>query len=140
MARRAAAGSGTIRKKTQIKNGKEYTWWEARYTVGYDPGTGKQIQRSISGKTQKVKIRFSNHLANVVIDRFGKDIPIRKVNEKHFETTLSVAVSPQFFAWVFGLAGGAKIAAPKEVCSEMRRMLKETHEMYVSKHKPKPKD
>lgn len=28
-------------------------WWEARYTAGYDPGTGKQIQRSISGKTQK---------------------------------------------------------------------------------------
>ena len=30
-----------------------YTWWEARYTAGYDPGTGKQIQRSVSGKTQK---------------------------------------------------------------------------------------
>lgn len=53
MARRAAAGSGTIRKKTQIKNGKEYTWWEARYTTGYDPGTGKQIQKTITAKTQK---------------------------------------------------------------------------------------
>lgn len=27
--------------------------WEARYTVGRHPGTGKQIQRSIYGKTQK---------------------------------------------------------------------------------------
>jgi integrase len=27
--------------------------WEARYTIGVDPATGKQIQRSISGKTQK---------------------------------------------------------------------------------------
>ncbi len=53
MARRSAAGSGTIRKKAQIKNGKEYTWWEARYTVGYDPGTGKQIQKTITAKTQK---------------------------------------------------------------------------------------
>ena len=53
MARRAAARTGTIRKKTITKNGKEYTYWEARYTVGYDPGTGKQIQRSITGKTQK---------------------------------------------------------------------------------------
>ena len=47
-----AAGCGTIRKKTVTKNGKEYTYWEARYTVGYDPGTGKQIQKSITGKTQ----------------------------------------------------------------------------------------
>ena len=53
MARKAAAGTGTIRKKTITKNGKEYTYWEARYTAGYDPGTGKQIQRSITGKTQK---------------------------------------------------------------------------------------
>ena len=50
---RAANGNGTIRKKTVTKNGKKYTYWEARCTVGYDPGTGKQIQRSISGKTQK---------------------------------------------------------------------------------------
>lgn len=53
MSRKAAAGTGTIRKKTIIRGGKEYTYWEARYTTGYDPGTGKQIQRSISGKTQK---------------------------------------------------------------------------------------
>ena len=53
MARKAAAGTGTIRKKTVTRGGKEYTYWEARYTVGHDPGTGKQIQRSITGKTQK---------------------------------------------------------------------------------------
>ena len=47
-----AAGCGNIRKKTVTKNGKGYTYWEARYTAGYDPGTGKQIQKSITGKTQ----------------------------------------------------------------------------------------
>ena len=50
---RNAQGSGTIRKKTIIRNGKEYTYWEARYTEGVNSGTGKQIQRSITGKTQK---------------------------------------------------------------------------------------
>ena len=51
--KRAASGAGTIRKKTVKRKGKEYTYWEARYTEGYDSGTGKQIQRSITGKTQK---------------------------------------------------------------------------------------
>ena len=50
---RAAQGTGTIRKKTVTRSGKEYTYWEARVTVGRDPGTGKQIQKSITGKTQK---------------------------------------------------------------------------------------
>ena len=43
---RAAQGSGTIRQR---KDGR----WEARYTVGRDPGTGKQVQRSVYGDTQK---------------------------------------------------------------------------------------
>lgn len=53
MAKRAAQGAGTIRKKTVTRNGKQYTYWEARITTGRDPGTGKQIQQSFSGKTQK---------------------------------------------------------------------------------------
>lgn len=52
-AKRAAAGCGNIRKRTRIINGKEYTSWEARYTVGIDPSTGKQKQKTVCGKTQK---------------------------------------------------------------------------------------
>ena len=50
---RAAQGAGTVRKKTVTRNGQPYTYWEARVTTGRDPGTGKQIQKSFSGKTQK---------------------------------------------------------------------------------------
>ena len=48
-----AAGCGNIRKKIVKRNGKEYPYWEARFTVGFDPGTGKQIQKSVTGKSQK---------------------------------------------------------------------------------------
>lgn len=52
--KKGASGSGSIRQVKRIKdNGKEYTYWEGRCTIGYDPGTGKQKQRSITGKTQK---------------------------------------------------------------------------------------
>ena len=43
---RAAQGAGTIRQR---KDGR----WEARYTVGRDPGSGKQVQRSVYGATQQ---------------------------------------------------------------------------------------
>ena len=51
--RKSVTGMGSIRKKEKVINGKAYTYYEARYTVGIDPGTGKQIQKSISGKTQR---------------------------------------------------------------------------------------
>ena len=41
-----AKGSGTIRKRSDGR-------WEARYTTGIDPKTGKQIQKSVYGTTQK---------------------------------------------------------------------------------------
>ena len=43
---RNAQGGGTIRCRPDGR-------WEARFTVGKDPGTGKQIQRSVYGNTQK---------------------------------------------------------------------------------------
>lgn len=45
-AKKNAQGAGTIRKRSDGR-------WEARYTVGFDPATGKQKQKSIYGKTQK---------------------------------------------------------------------------------------
>ena len=65
MAGRNARGMGNIRKKTKVdkKTSKKYEWWEARYTVGRDPGTGKQVQRTITGKTQR---EVSQKLAAVV--------------------------------------------------------------------------
>ena len=41
-----AKGSGTIRKRSDGR-------WEARYTTGIDPKTGKQTPKSVYGKTQK---------------------------------------------------------------------------------------
>ena len=67
MAKKAASGAGTIRKKTVTRNGKPYTYWEARVTTGRDPGTGKQIQRSFTGKTQK-EVREKLQAAAVAVN------------------------------------------------------------------------
>lgn len=67
MAKRAAQGAGTIRKKTVTRKGKEYIYWEARITTGRDPGTGKQIQRSFTGKTQK-EVREKMQAAAVAVN------------------------------------------------------------------------
>ena len=57
---RGASGGGTIRKRSDGR-------WEARYTLGFDPKTGKQIQKSIYGKTQK-EVRQKLSKVNTEID------------------------------------------------------------------------
>lgn len=75
--KRAAQGAGTIRKKTVTRKGKTYTYWEARITIGRDPGTGKQIQQSFSGKTQK-EVREKMQSAAVAVND-GTYIPPSKM-------------------------------------------------------------
>lgn len=74
MAQKNAKGSGTIRKKTVTRSGKEYTYWESRLTVGRDPGTGKQIQRSFTGKTQK-EVREKMQAAAVAVNEGSYTAP-----------------------------------------------------------------
>lgn len=76
MAKKNAKGGGTIRKKTVTRAGKEYTYWEARITTGRDPGTGKQVQRSFTGKTQK-EVREKMQAAAVEVNQGIYTAPTR---------------------------------------------------------------
>ena len=77
---KAASGMGNIRKKTCTVNGKTYIYYEARYTEGFDPGTGKQIQRSISGKSQK-EVAQKMGISQSYISRLEKKILLRLKKE-----------------------------------------------------------
>ena len=63
---RRAAGTGSIRKRSVIRNGKKYEFWESAVTIGYDPGTGQQIRKTYTGKTQK-EVREKMQAAAVAV-------------------------------------------------------------------------
>lgn len=55
---RSAKGRGSVQQRTiKNKNGKEYTYYTARVTVGHDPISGKQVQRTFTGKTQQEVVK-----------------------------------------------------------------------------------
>ena len=82
------------------------------------------------GEEVTVDMEFENKLIGVVIDRFGKDIFIIPHGENRFRISAPVVVSPQFYAWVFGLGSEAEILAPKEVAEGMKKQLEEVITKY----------
>lgn len=76
-----------------------------------------------AGEEQAVKLRFKNELVGVVIDRFGKDMIIVPAEEEHFHISVNVAVSAQFFGWIFGLGDGVQILGPENVVEQMKAEL-----------------
>ncbi len=63
---RRAQGTGCIYKKEVTRKGKSYSYWEAQVTVGADPGNGKQIRKTYTGKTQK-EVREKMQAAAVAV-------------------------------------------------------------------------
>lgn len=82
------------------------------------------------GEEQPVSIVVKNDLAGVVIDRFGKDIMIIPYDREHFKTTITVAVSPQFFGWIMSFGAGIKIVSPENVVEQMKNEIKALRELY----------
>ena len=82
------------------------------------------------GEEQKVEMVFHNRMIDTVIDKFGKDVFLFSVDEEHFKVSVNVAVSPQFFAWVFGLGNNVTITGPKDVVKQMKDMLGKVSKRY----------
>lgn len=75
------------------------------------------------GEIKKVEMIFQNRMLNTVIDRFGKDVMAYPVDKGHFKVTVPVAVSQQFYGWVFGLGKAVRIVGPVEVVHGMQKAL-----------------
>ena len=77
------------------------------------------------GKEESVTMSFPKELVGVVIDRFGKDVPIRDMKDGTFRVRAKLSVSPQFFGWMAGIGKNAKIVSPEHVKEQYREYLQE---------------
>lgn len=83
-----------------------------------------------AGDETKVTIEAENRLVSVIIDRFGKDIIIVPAGDGYFRTTVTVAVSRQFFGWIMAIDGDVRIVAPDSVVKQMQETVKELSQRY----------
>jgi len=104
--------------------------------VGDDARKGKTAFSNINKSTysnkmfnmyegEDVSVDFicENSSIGIMIDRFGMDIPVVKVDEDHFKTVVKVSASNAFYGWVIGLGGKIKIAGPESVRIKFNELI-----------------
>ncbi len=97
----------------------------------FDMGAyAKKMFGMFGGDEEMVKIVCKNELAGVMIDRFGQNISLVKVDAEHFSINVKVAVSSQFLAWVIALGDGAKIVSPERVVDKVREEIERLVKQY----------
>ena len=101
-----------IKATGEIREGREY-YHEEDYTR-------KCIFGMYGGEVTPVTFQAKNWMVGILIDRFGRDIPIVPINDEEFETRLDIAVSPQFYGWLFALGPDIKVTAPGNIVKMVR--------------------
>lgn len=82
------------------------------------------------GEEKEIVLNCDNKLAGVIIDRFGKDVYMRPVDDEIFKVVVKVNVSNQFFGWLCGIGKGVKIVEPESVVKDYKKHLKELIKEY----------
>lgn len=91
----------------------------------------KKVFSMFGGKDTQVCLEFDEKLCSVVIDRFGKDVMMRKSeNEGKIYVYCNVVVSPHFFGWLFSFEDMVRIATPESVVCQFKEYTKKVLEKY----------
>lgn len=86
-----------------------------------------------TGQDRSVRLRFKNILAGAVFDRFGRDVMLIPDGEDHFVVTLDIAVSPQFYSWVFGFGTDVEILSPDDIRERAADLAQQIADQYRKK-------
>lgn len=84
-----------------------------------------------AGEETELEVCFDNKLIGVVMDRFGKDVIIKKKDENNFTAKLKVDVSAQFYGWISGLGSGVKIISPAEEAEKYAKYIQKIAAQYT---------
>ncbi|MBR6562447.1 MAG: WYL domain-containing protein [Clostridia bacterium] len=74
------------------------------------------------GIPERVTLSCSNRVANVMLDRFGSDIPLLKDGEDRFRISATVVPSPVFLGWVLSFGDEVRIVSPESVAQRLEEL------------------
>ena len=76
------------------------------------------------GPVTKAKLRVQPDAMDIIVDRFGRDVPVRPLKDGSADVSVTVRKSAQFFGWVAGMDGAVTLSGPKALVEEYRDWLK----------------
>ncbi|WP_421378933.1 helix-turn-helix transcriptional regulator [Bacillus salacetis] len=83
-----------------------------------------------AGSEEWIKVRFKNELINVMLDKFGKDVDIQKIDEEHFILTTKARDSEGLASWILNWGSQAKVISPPSLAEKIKTEIEKMNEIY----------
>ena len=84
----------------------------ARYT--------EEAFKMFNGQQETVTLRFADKLIGPVLDKFGEDTKMTRVDDHTIEATVQVRIAPTFWGWLFQFGTDMDIVAPEALKEEYK--------------------
>ncbi|MFD1705154.1 helix-turn-helix transcriptional regulator [Siminovitchia sediminis] len=83
-----------------------------------------------AGEEALVRIQFKKEMINIIIDRFGLDADIRKLDDEHILLTTKAKISSGLVSWIMRWGHKAKVLSPKWLVDEVKKEIMLMQELY----------
>ncbi|MGN0521715.1 MAG: helix-turn-helix transcriptional regulator [Eubacterium sp.] len=83
-----------------------------------------------SGEECQVTLQCDLKLQEEMLDRFGKNIPLRAVDISHFETTVNATLSDGFVSWVMQYGDSMKVIEPQALVDLIKQKAQDIVNVY----------
>ena len=118
-----------VDKMLRIRTTDEPRLGEAHYHAA--DYTKQSVFNMYGGAVTPVTLEAENAMAGILIDRFGKDIPMLPISPTHFEVSVNVALSPMFYGWLTSLGGGIRLTGPAPAVHELKQYIQRLYDAYL---------
>ncbi len=85
----------------------------------------RKVFGMFTGEVVKADLKFDKSLISVVMDKFGQNVSIKKLDGDNFHITVDVNVSPTFFGWMFQFGKKARILGPDSLKQAYKAQIDE---------------
>ena len=86
----------------------------ARYT--------EEAFKMFDGQLETVTLRFADKLIGPVIDKFGEDTKMTRIDDNTLEATVQVRIAPTFWGWIFQFGTDMDIVEPGALKNEYKNI------------------
>lgn len=87
------------------------------------------------GEPRTITLYLPESMIGIILDRFGRETDVRKIDENRVSVRIQAAVSGQFYGWLTGLGNQVGILSPDEVKKEYEAYLREILNQYEKEMK-----
>lgn len=81
-------------------------------------------------RRHRVELQCDNSIVTSMIDRFGQEVDIRKVDDEHFRMSIEVYASPSFYGWLVNFGDRIRVINPPSVAAEYKEHLEKILKNY----------